>query len=85
MEADTEAMAVQALEDLQAMVDSGDLAALEAVLEVVVADRCVVVEEVAAESADLPPIKKNRITLLYRSFISAASHLQSTNSFTSTL
>ena len=85
MAADTEATVVQALEDLQAMVDSVDLAVSEAVTEVEVADLCVVVEEVAAEPADLLPIKRTRSTILYRSFILAASHPQSTNSFTSTL
>jgi hypothetical protein len=63
------------------MVDSAAQAALE---EVVVADRCVVVEEVVAESADLSPTKRTRSTVFFRSFILAASHPQSTNPFTST-
>ena len=77
-------MAVQALEDLQAMVDSADQAALEAV---VVVDRCVVVEEVAAEPADLRPTKRTRSTtvVLFRSFILAASSIhRAPTLFTST-
>ena len=77
-------MAVQASEDLQAMVVSADPAALE---EVVAADRCVVVEEVAAEPADLRPIKRTRSTtvVLFRSFIMAASFIhRAPTLFTST-